>query len=111
MAASAQLVEPKSKISRLVLATLLLIIVAGAALRVYQLGAESVWLDEAFTIKLSLHPPAGIIEETSKDVHPPLYYFALHYWMLLFGDSEAGARLLSALFGVLALVATYKMAA
>ncbi len=111
MAASAQPVEPKSKVSRLVLATLLLIIAAGAALRVHKLGAESVWLDEAFTIKFSRHPPAGIIEETSKDVHPPLYYFALHYWMKLFGDGEAGTRLLSALFGVLAVVATYKIAA
>src|SRR5215213_1073438 len=111
MAASAQPVEPKSKVSRLVLATLLLILAAGAALRVHKLGAESVWLDEAFTIKLSRRPPAGIIEETSKDVHPPLYYFALHYWMRLFGDTERGARLLSALFGALALIATYKIAA
>ena len=111
MAASAQPVGRKPIISRLVLATLVLIIAAGAALRVHKLGAESVWLDEAFTIKLSLHEPAGIIEETSKDVHPPLYYFALHYWMKLFGDSEAGARLLSALFGVLAVAAAYKLAA
>jgi mannosyltransferase len=94
-----------------VLAALVIIIAAGAALRVYQLGAESVWLDEAFTIKLSLHTPAGIIEETSKDVHPPLYYFALHYWMKLFGDGEGGTRLLSALFGALAIIAAYKMAA
>lgn len=111
MAASAQPVERNSKVSRLVLAALVLIIAAGAALRVHKLGSESVWLDEAFTIKLSQYTPAGIIEETAKDVHPPLYYFALHYWMKLFGDTEAGARLLSALFGVLAIVIIYKMAA
>ena len=110
MAATAQPVEKSSKVSRLVLAALILIIVAGAALRVYQLGTESVWLDEAFSIKLSQNEPAGIIEETSKDVHPPLYYFALHYWMMLFGDSERGVRLLSALLGVLAITATYKVA-
>lgn len=111
MAASAQPVETSSKVSRLVLATLILIVVAGALLRIYELGTESVWLDEAFSIKLSHYAPAAIIEETSKDVHPPLYYFALHYWMMLFGDSEGGARLLSALFGVLAIIATYKVAA
>ncbi|HKQ52001.1 MAG TPA: glycosyltransferase family 39 protein [Pyrinomonadaceae bacterium] len=104
-------VEKNSKVSRLVLAALVVIVAAGAALRVYKLGAESVWLDEAFTIRLSRNAPAGIVEETSKDVHPPLYYFALHYWMMLFGDTEAGTRLLSALFGVLALIATYKTAA
>jgi mannosyltransferase len=111
MAGSAQPVETSPKVSRLVLATLVLIVAAGALLRVHELGSESVWLDEAFSIKLSHYAPAGIIEETSKDVHPPLYYFALHYWMLLFGDSESGTRLLSALFGVLAVVATYKTAA
>ncbi|HWS99217.1 MAG TPA: glycosyltransferase family 39 protein [Pyrinomonadaceae bacterium] len=110
MAATAQPVEKDSKVSRLLLAALILIIVAGALLRVYELGDESVWLDEAFSIKLSLNGPARIIEETSKDVHPPLYYFALHYWMIVFGDSERGARLLSALFGVLAIFATYKVA-
>ena len=110
MAASAHPVE-HPKVSRLLLATLVLIIAAAAALRAHELGAESIWLDEAFSIKISHHPPAGIIEETSKDVHPPLYYFALHYWMMLFGDTEAGARLLSALFGVLAVGATYKIAA
>lgn len=110
MAGSAQPVETSPKVSRLVLATLVLIVAAGALLRVHELGSESVWLDEAFSIKLSQYQPAGIIAETSKDVHPPLYYFALHYWMLLFGDSEAGTRLLSALFGVLAVAMTYKVA-
>ncbi|MDQ3821409.1 MAG: glycosyltransferase family 39 protein, partial [Acidobacteriota bacterium] len=52
-----------------------------------------------------------IVEETSNDVHPPLYYFALHYWMKLFGDSESGVRLLSALFGTLAIVVIYFLAA
>ncbi|HEY0377776.1 MAG TPA: glycosyltransferase family 39 protein [Pyrinomonadaceae bacterium] len=110
MAASAQPVETSPKVSRLVLAALVLIVAAGALLRIHELGSESVWLDEAFSIKLSHDAPARIIEETSKDVHPPLYYFVLHYWMMLFGDSESGSRLLSALFGVLAVVATYKVA-
>ncbi|HYG81533.1 MAG TPA: glycosyltransferase family 39 protein, partial [Pyrinomonadaceae bacterium] len=111
MAATAQPVETSSKVSRLLLATLVFIVALGALLRVHELGDESVWLDEAFSIKLSQNGPARIIEETSKDVHPPLYYFALHYWMMLSGDSERGVRLLSALFGVLAIFATYKVAA
>lgn len=100
-----------ARISRLVLAALLLIVALGATLRIYKLGAESLWLDEAFSIKISHNSLAGIIEETANDVHPPLYYFALHYWMLLFGDSEFSARLLSALFGILAILAIYKIAA
>jgi uncharacterized membrane protein len=101
----------KAEISRLVLAALLIIIAVGAALRVYKLNGDSLWLDEASSVKFAKEPPAGIIETTSKDVHPPLYYFALHYWMKLFGDTETAARLLSALFGIFCLPVVYKIAA
>lgn len=96
--------------ARLLLLALLVIIALGAVLRVYKLNGESLWLDEAYSIKFSQEAPAGIIAETAKDVHPPLYYFALHYWMLIFGDSETMVRLLSALFGILALPVIYKLA-
>ncbi len=98
------------KTARLLLVALLVIIALGAALRVYKLDAKSLWLDEAYSIKFSQEAPAGIIEATAKDVHPPLYYFALHYWMLAFGDSETAVRLLSALFGILALFVIYRLA-
>ncbi|MBA2734863.1 MAG: glycosyltransferase family 39 protein [Acidobacteria bacterium] len=100
----------EAEISRLLLIALLIIIALGAVLRVYKIGDDSLWLDEAYSIKFSHEAPAGIIAETAKDVHPPLYYFALHYWMLLFGDSESAVRLLSALFGILALPLIYKLA-
>jgi mannosyltransferase len=98
------------KLSRLLLVALLVIIALGAALRIHKLDGDSLWLDEAYSIKFSHEAPAGIIEETARDVHPPLYYFALHYWMLVFGDSEQAVRLLSALFGILALPALYLVA-
>jgi uncharacterized membrane protein len=109
MTANAQRADETKK-TRLLLVALLLIIALGAALRIYKLDGDSLWLDEAYSIKFSHEAPAGIIEETAKDVHPPLYYFALHYWMLAFGDSETMVRLLSALFGILALPAIYKLA-
>jgi mannosyltransferase len=109
MAADAQLAN-QTQITRLLLAALLIIIALGAALRVYELDADSLWLDEASSIKFARDSLPGIIETTARDVHPPLYYFALHYWMNLFGDSETSARLLSALFGILALPVTYKLA-
>lgn len=110
MAANAQNPD-KAKISSLVLAALLIIIAVGAALRVYKLDGDSLWLDEASSVKFAKEQPAGIIETTSKDVHPPLYYFALHYWMKLFGDTETAARLLSALFGIFCLPVVYKITA
>jgi mannosyltransferase len=101
----------ETRLARLLIIALILVTALGAALRVYKLGSESVWLDEAFSIKIAHGSPSRIIEETSEDVHPPLYYFALHYWMGLFGDSEFSSRLLSALFGVLSILAIYKLAA
>src|ERR1044071_10196409 len=98
------------KTARLLLVALLVIIALGAALRVYKLDGESLWLDEAYSIKFSQEAPAGIIEATAKDVHPPLYYFALHYWMMAFGDSDTAVRLLSALFGILAIFVIYRLA-
>ena len=109
MAANAQSTN-ETRIKRLLLAALLVIIALGAALRVYELDADSLWLDEASSVKFSRDSLSGIIETTARDVHPPLYYFALHYWMNLFGDSETAARLLSALFGILALPVTYLLA-
>jgi mannosyltransferase len=110
MAANAQHVT-QAQSSRLLLVALLLIVAVGAALRIYKLDGDSLWLDEASSIKFSHESLSGIIETTAKDVHPPLYYFALHYWIKLFGDSESAARLLSALFGILAIPVTYKLAA
>ncbi len=109
MAAHAQPAN-EARITRLLLVALLVIIALGAALRVYKLDGDSLWLDEAYSIKFSHEAPAGIIEATARDVHPPLYYFALHYWMLVFGDSETMVRLLSALFGILALLVIYLLA-
>ncbi|HEX8922488.1 MAG TPA: glycosyltransferase family 39 protein [Pyrinomonadaceae bacterium] len=107
MAANAQYLND-ARISRLLLAALLFIIAVGASLRMYELDADSFWLDEASSIKFSHDSLSDIVETTAKDVHPPLYYFALHYWMKLFGDSESSTRLLSALFGILCLPVIYK---
>jgi mannosyltransferase len=100
----------QTRVSSLLLASLLLTFALGAVLRVYKLGAESIWLDEAFTIQTSYGSLSQIVADTSKDVHPPLYYFVMHYWMQLFGDTEFSTRLLSALFGVLTILAIYKLA-
>lgn len=54
--------------------------------------------------KMSL---SQIVQATGADVYPPLYYFILHYWVALFGTSEVAVRLLSVLFGVLAIPIIY----
>lgn len=59
---------------------------------------QSYWRDEAFSVLLSSRSLADIFSLTIKDVHPPLYYFLLHFWIKLFGDAEYTTRSLSLLF-------------
>jgi len=95
---------------RVVLVLLVVVISLGALLRIAKLGSESLWLDEAYSIYTSQESLPVIVQETSGDVHPPLYYFALHYWIKLFGISEFATRFLSVVFGVIAIAAIYQLA-
>lgn len=76
-----------------------LILLLAFFLRVWTLGAESAWIDEAYSIALSAHPIPEIIQGTVADQHPPLYYLVLHFWMR-FGSGAFFARFLSLLIGV-----------
>ncbi|HWQ14952.1 MAG TPA: glycosyltransferase family 39 protein [Roseiflexaceae bacterium] len=71
------------------------------ALRLYAIDRQSLWYDEGLTVALAQRPLAQIARDAAADVHPPLYYWALHAWVALFGASEAAARSLSALCGAL----------
>jgi mannosyltransferase len=77
-----------------------LLLLTACALRVYGLGAKSVWLDEAFSIHVSAQPVDKLLMMVIRhDTPPPLYYLLLHLWMGL-GSDPFTVRLLSALFGV-----------
>ena len=86
---------------------LLAIVLIGLFLRVYQLGTQSIWYDEAFSISLSKMSLSQMVQATAADVHPPFYYLILHYLVALFGTSAVAVRLLSVLFGVLAIPMIY----
>ena len=97
------------KLIRNELILILAILFVGLFFRIYGLGNESIWLDEGFSIRLSNLNLFHIVEETSRDVHPPLYYIILHYWINLFGDSEFSTRFLSVIFGFFAIFMIYKI--
>jgi 4-amino-4-deoxy-L-arabinose transferase-like glycosyltransferase len=87
------------------------VLLVGAVLRTHQLGAESLWLDEAYSVVTSRESLPAIVGETARDVHPPLYYFSLHAWMLAAGESEAGARALSVIFSLATVLVAFRLAA
>ncbi|WP_185911689.1 glycosyltransferase [Halonotius roseus] len=68
---------------------------------------RSMWLDEVYSV--TERGSMGFLEiiTTIADPHPPLYYLALHTWMLLFGKSPLAARSLSLLFGIASIAGVY----
>src|SRR5215217_3352233 len=88
---------------------LLAILLVALLLRVFQLDAESLWLDEATSVYRGNHDFVQILGMSIPDRTPPLYLLLLHYWMQLFGDSEFSLRLPSVFFGVFSVAMLYKV--
>jgi 4-amino-4-deoxy-L-arabinose transferase-like glycosyltransferase len=71
-----------------------------AGLRFYRLGEQSLWADEGNSAALAARSLFRIAQDAAADIHPPLYYWLLHLWCHLFGNSEVALRSLSAIVGV-----------
>lgn len=76
----------------------------GAALRLYDLGGASLWMDEGFTWMRA----SGGALPLDLDKHPPLYY-ALVRALLAFGQSEWAVRLPAALAGIASIAAVFAL--
>ncbi|MGE5430468.1 MAG: glycosyltransferase family 39 protein [Syntrophomonadaceae bacterium] len=87
-----------------------LIVVTGFVLRFLYLGAESLTFDEVYSVRLAQMSFGDIIQQTSRDFHPPLYYFLLHIWTAFFGYGEASVRGLSVVFSTLTIYFVYQLA-
>lgn len=72
----------------------------GLALRLINITKSSVWHDEGFSIMLSKLNAVQIWQGSARDVHPPLYYELLHFWIKLFGQNVLSIRFLSLLASV-----------
>jgi 4-amino-4-deoxy-L-arabinose transferase-like glycosyltransferase len=86
---------------------LLLILALAVFLRFYRLDAQSLWADEGNSVSLSGRSLDHITAGAAHDIHPPLYYYLLHFWMRIFSNSEFAVRSLSALLGTGLVYLTY----
>jgi len=93
----------------LLVMVLALILGIAAALRFYNLDAQSLWADEGNSAALATRSLAAISADAANDIHPPLYYWLLHLWTSIFGHAESGLRSLSAVLGVLLVLATAEL--
>ncbi|NJN99268.1 MAG: hypothetical protein HC875_36830 [Anaerolineales bacterium] len=89
---------------------LLVIVLAGFGLRLYRLGADSLWYDETVSAFLASASPAELVTHTARDIHPPGYYLLLHFWTLAAGHSEFALVFFSLGFGLLLIPLTYQLA-
>jgi mannosyltransferase len=89
---------------------LLTILLTGFALRLYKLGAPSLWYDETVSAFLANQPIFDLIAHTARDIHPPGYYLLLHFWAAAASHSEFALAFFSLIFGVLLISLTYRLA-
>jgi hypothetical protein len=88
-----------------------LITLLGLSLRWLDLGGESIWLDEAFSLDMALKDPVGLVRGEPLDPgNPPGYYVLLHQWLNAFGPSVESGRAFSGFFGTLCIPAIWMLA-
>ena len=78
-----------------------LVVAAGLFLRFWT--RSGLWLDEALTVDVARLPLHEIPNALKHDGAPPLYYYLLHFWIALFGQSNDAVRALSGVLAVLTL--------
>ncbi len=94
---------------------LVAVLLSGTALRLHQLGASGLWVDEIFTARFAA--PANTLAEVAEGPlnsplpTPPLWFWITHVGLRLFGNSDFTVRVPSAFFGILGIAAIYKLGA
>ncbi|WP_161625212.1 glycosyltransferase family 39 protein [Halosimplex carlsbadense] len=80
------------------------VLVVALVVRLRALTAESLWMDEVYSITYATERStlAILTELPLEDPHPPLYYLLLRGWTAVFGASKVATRSLSVVFGVAA---------
>jgi mannosyltransferase len=86
---------------------MLITIFLAASLRLFRLGYQSSWNDEAISAVISGGTTYQIVTNQFYSLHPPAYYLLLHFWQTVAGSSDLALRLPSALMGILSVAVMY----
>jgi mannosyltransferase len=74
--------------------------ILAAALRLYRIGHQGLWFDEAYTVMLVKLPFAKLLSTVPKTESTPYLYYVLAWvWTHIFGRGASDLRALSALAG------------
>lgn len=77
---------------------------------IWALFHQSIRLDESQSLWVATKPLDAIIPYIARDVHVPLYFILLHFWVQVFGTDVIFARTLSFIFFIFALPTIYIIA-
>jgi 4-amino-4-deoxy-L-arabinose transferase-like glycosyltransferase len=87
------------------------LVLLACALRVPTLAVQSLWLDEAYTLRLARMSFGGMLHAIpATESTPPLYYILAWLWTRVCGSSAFAIRSLSALLGILTVPVVYWLA-
>lgn len=97
---------------------LLAVVLAAFTLRVHELTRQDIWWDEARNIDVALRPFWHVANAPELDIHPPVYFWLLHFWgrlaALHVGDNPVPlaflTRYLSVAAGVIGVALLYQLA-
>ncbi len=103
--------DRKQKRPAVVAGLLLLILMLGMGLRLYELDADSMWLDEIITANQARQDLSSILtyNRGSNYTHPPLIHLVTRFFIAAAGNSDFVLRTQAMLFGSLAILLTYKV--
>jgi uncharacterized membrane protein len=91
------------------LAVVAVAVLTGIAFRAY--SKSDLWIDETLSVDISRQVTlGGVIDALRHDGHPPVYYFLLHWWMLVFGQGDTAVRAMSAVISVATLPFIWRIA-
>jgi uncharacterized membrane protein len=88
------------------------ILVVATMTRLFQLGRLSFWYDEVVTMRLARSGSLGALFRLLFQIdatRAPLHPLFLHAWIRVFGASEAQARSLSVLFGIVTVLLIFEI--
>lgn len=83
------------------------VLVLAAWLRNQRFRELGIWIDEAFTLRMSEFSWGEMPDRLARDTHPPLFNVLLKLWQEVVGDSPFAARLLPVSCGVVAVASMY----
>lgn len=87
-----------------------MVVVAAAIRLVAILHWDSLLFDEIVSMSIAKQPLAHMWHYLRWEMHTPAHFYYLHFWIQLFGDSEASARISSLVPGLASIVAVYFLA-